>query len=207
MTMPRKRHSPSPPRMAHSRVDAPVTNIREHILDRTIYLMGREGTTDVPIRAIATEAGVNVAAVNYYFSSKDQMLSEMAKRFMLGFEDVMTFLDDPALSPEERLRRWATEVMRYLAEYPGILPLMERQMTADPLNPFGKALRSTIQVASRRIRETIGEMIGARDGNRLAFKLTLLVSALAGPFPRARARRSLAAPSAASRSAPASWIS
>lgn len=180
----RRVRSPSPPRMAHSRVDAPVTNIREHILDRTIYLMGREGTTDVPIRAIAKEAGVNVAAVNYYFSSKDQMLSEMAKRFMLGFEDVMTFLDDPALSPEERLRRWAIEVMRYLAEYPGILPLMERQMAADPLNPFGKVLRSTIQLASRRIRETIGEMIGTRDGNRLSFKLTLLVSAIAGPFPQ-----------------------
>ncbi len=173
-----------PPEVAQAKPGAPALGIRDHILDRTIFLMGREGTTDVPIRAIAREAGVNVAAVNYYFSSKDQMLAEMARRFMLGFTGVMRVLDDRSLAPEERLRKWATLVMRYLAEYPGVLPLMERQMAADPLNPFGKAMRTAIHQASARIRQTLGEMIGTGDRNRLDFKLTLFVSALAGPFPQ-----------------------
>ena len=158
--------------------------IREHILDRTIYLMGKRGTTDVPVRAIAREAGVNVAAVNYYFSSKEQMLAQMAERFTRGFEEVMRQLDAPDLPPEKRLRRWSAEVMRYLADYPGILTLMERQIAAEPADAFGAALRSGMQRAVKRVMATLRELIGSTDARRLAFKLTLFVSTLAGPFPR-----------------------
>lgn len=159
-------------------------NIREHILDRTIYLMGKQGTTDVSIRAIAREAGVNVAAVNYYFSSKEQMLAQLGERFRLGFQEVMRVLANRELSAEERLRRWVAEVMRYIVEYPGILGLMERQMAAEPLDPFGEALRAAVQRATRQLKATLRELVGPGDEARLGFKLTLLISSLAGPFPR-----------------------
>jgi AcrR family transcriptional regulator len=162
----------------------PSPGVREHILDRTIYLMGTLGTTDVSVRAIAREAGVNVAAVNYYFTSKEQMLEQMADRFLKGFTEVMRLLETPGLPPEERLRLWAAEVMRYLAEYPGVLALMERQIGAEPLDAFGLALRGAVQQAMRQMKATLREMVGEGDEQRLAFKLTLLISALAGPFPR-----------------------
>ena len=123
--MPRRRAPPAAPAFRPS-----ALTIREHILDRTIYLMGKMGTTEVSVRAIAKEAGVNVAAVNYYFSSKDQMLAQMGERFLHGYGEVMKLLDSPGLPPEERLRRWAGEVMHFLAEYPGVISLMERQMEA-----------------------------------------------------------------------------
>jgi len=180
--MPRRsRHTPTRER---DRAPSSALTVREHILDRTIYLTGKMGTTDVSVRAIAREAGVNVAAVNYYFSSKEQMLAQMADRFLNGFEGVMALLDHPQVPPEDRLRSWAAEVMRYVSEYPGILTLMERQMAAEPLDPFGKALRSATQRTLRQLRATLREILGADDENRLAFKLTLLISALAGPFPR-----------------------
>jgi AcrR family transcriptional regulator len=159
-------------------------NIREHILDRTIYLMGKMGTTDVSVRSIAQAAGVNLAAVNYYFTSKEQMLAQMADRFESGFKEVMRQLTSPGLLPEERLRRWASEVMRFLAEYPGILALMERQMAAEPRDAFGEALRSALERAVRQLRATLREVVDAQDEHRLAFKLTLFISTIAGPFPR-----------------------
>jgi AcrR family transcriptional regulator len=176
------RHTPKSAGQRKSDEAAP--DIRERILDRTIFLMGKEGTTEVSVRAIAREAGVNVAAVNYYFTSKEQMLAEMAKRFERGFDEVMELLDASNLPAEQRLRRWAAEVMRYLAEYPGVLTLMERQMAADDPNPFGAALRSTMELAVGRLRSTLREIVGGADEQRLSFKLTLLISALAGPFPR-----------------------
>lgn len=163
---------------------APSPGVREHIIDRTIYLMGTLGTTDVSVRAIAREAGVNVAAVNYYFTSKEQMLEQMSDRFLKGFSEVMQLLETPGLPPEERLRQWAAEVMKYLAEYPGVLSLMERQIAAEPLDRFGLALRGAVQQATRQMKATLREMVGETDEQRLAFKLTLLISALAGPFPR-----------------------
>lgn len=165
-------------------------SVREHILDRTIYLMGKLGTTDVPVRAIAQEAGMNVAAINYYFSSKEHMLTLMADRFMQGFKDVMRLLESRDLPPEERLRRWATEVMNHLSEYPGILPLMERQLAADSLDAFGEALRSSMQHAARLLKATMREIIGGADEQRLDFKLTLFISTLAGPYPRRLVRGS-----------------
>jgi AcrR family transcriptional regulator len=166
-----------------SRVSEAPT-IREQILDRTIYLMGKLGTTDVPVRTIAREAGVNVAAVNYYFSSKEEMLSQAADRFLRGCKEVMKLLQTPGLRPEERLRRWAAEVMHFLTEYPGVLVLMERQMAAETADPFGTALRQAMRLALRQLKATLREVVGGTDEQRHNFKLTLLVSALAGPFPR-----------------------
>ena len=171
-----------PPRGAKGA--APGLEVRERILDRTIYLMGKMGTTEVSVRAIAREADVNVSAVNYYFSSKEQMLVQMAERFTVGFDAVMELLESPDLPAETRLRTWAAEVMRYLAEYPGILILMERQIAADPLDPFGEALGTAMQRASRKLKAVLGEIVGSKDEQRLTFKLTLFISALAGPFPR-----------------------
>ena len=178
--MPRPKIAPR--RMPGSDRPAPLTT-REHILDRTIYLMGKLGTTEVSVRTIAREAGVNVAAVNYYFSSKEQMLEQMGERFLLGYEEIMKLLDRPELPAEERLRRWAGEVMHFLAEYPGVLSLMKQQMTAEPLNPFGKALRQGLTGAVQRLKASLKEVMGSTDESKLSFKLTLLTSALAGPFP------------------------
>ncbi|MDD5309169.1 MAG: TetR/AcrR family transcriptional regulator [Deltaproteobacteria bacterium] len=169
-----------------SRATAPDASlpVKDHILDRTVFLIGKKGTTDVTVREIAKEAGVNVAAVNYYFSSKEQMFGQMTERFLAGFNDVMRLLDGPDTLPEERLRRWSEEVMRQLADYPGFLAVMERHMTAEPLDPFGRALRESMKSAVRRLTATIRECVGPTDRGRIAFKLTLFISALAGPFPR-----------------------
>ena len=61
--------------------------------------------------------------------------------------------------------------------------MMERLMTAGSLDPFGEALRSAMQSALRQLREVLEEYVGPTDEPRLAFKLTLFTSALAGPFP------------------------
>jgi AcrR family transcriptional regulator len=188
--MPRRTTRPGAGQAKKPREQAPppASSVRDLILDRTIYLMGKLGTTDVSIRAIAKEAEVNVAAVNYYFSSKEQMLEQMSERFRRGFDEVMRILEDRRTRPEERLRRWAAEVMRYLVEYPGVLALMELQMAAEPRSPFGRELRAGVERAVRLIKAALRELVGADDENRLAFKLTLLISALAGPFPRDPAR-------------------
>jgi AcrR family transcriptional regulator len=178
--------------------DAAALSVRDHILDRTIYLVGRKGTTDVTVREIAREAGVNVAAVNYYFSSKEQMFGQMAERFLAGFDEVMQLLETPGETPEQRLRRWSEQVMDHLADYPGFLPVMERHMTSEPLDAFGQALRAAMQRAVRRLRAALRACVGPSDESRIAFKLTLMISALAGPLPRligeTRGRRGVRAP-------------
>lgn len=162
---------------------APVPSVKDHILDRTIYLIGKKHTTDVTVREIAKEAGVNVAAINYYFSSKEQMFSQLADRFLAGFDEVMGILETPKIPVEERLRQWSELVMRHLTDYPGFLPVMEQHMTTGPHDLFGRALGVAMQRAAILLSSVLRELVGSENEDRITFKLTLLISALAGPFP------------------------
>ena len=53
---------------------------RERILDTAEQLFAREGVMAVTLRSIAAAADVNVAAVNYYFGSKEKLFEEMFVR-------------------------------------------------------------------------------------------------------------------------------
>ncbi len=56
--------------------DKKSRDTREAIRLAAIDLLEREGGTNITTRAIAAAAGVNVAAINYYFRSKDALLEE-----------------------------------------------------------------------------------------------------------------------------------
>ncbi len=54
--------------------------VRERILLATITCLGRSGVGGATVRAIAREAGVNIAAVSYYFGGKDALLTAALER-------------------------------------------------------------------------------------------------------------------------------
>jgi AcrR family transcriptional regulator len=59
-------------------VDLPTT--KDRILDAAERLFGDRGFTDTSLRTITTEAGANLAAVNYYFQSKDALIQAVFAR-------------------------------------------------------------------------------------------------------------------------------
>lgn len=80
---------------------------RETITNAVLRLAGTEGIEGVSLRRVATEAGVSMGMVQYYFPSKDEMLQAACERLLqnarAGFaEDVAA--DQPS-STRETLRR------------------------------------------------------------------------------------------------------
>src|SRR5882724_5380853 len=53
---------------------------REKLLDVAEKVFAEHGVDGCTIRSITTEAGVNVAAINYYFRSKEDLYQEVVKR-------------------------------------------------------------------------------------------------------------------------------
>jgi AcrR family transcriptional regulator len=53
---------------------------REHILKAAEHLFGQHGFSCASLRQITDEAGVNLAAVNYYFGSKEDLYKQMLFR-------------------------------------------------------------------------------------------------------------------------------
>ncbi len=64
----------------HASAGAPGERARTRILDTAEALFADEGPAAVTLRSIAGAADVNVAAVNYYFGSKDRLFEEMFLR-------------------------------------------------------------------------------------------------------------------------------
>jgi AcrR family transcriptional regulator len=67
-------------RRAEAASGAPGERARTRILDTAEKLFADEGPAAVTLRSIAAAAGVNVAAVNYYFGSKEKLFEEMFLR-------------------------------------------------------------------------------------------------------------------------------
>lgn len=61
-------------------------NSRTQILDEAEILFCRNGFRETTVRQITKRAGVNLAMLNYYFSSKENLFTEMLRRRISAFE-------------------------------------------------------------------------------------------------------------------------
>jgi AcrR family transcriptional regulator len=77
---------------------------REKILQATWELIKEEGIDSVTIRHIASRAGTNIASINYYFGSKEQLINEVVKQRLEAFREAFQVLDETTLAPMARLR-------------------------------------------------------------------------------------------------------
>lgn len=99
-------------------------SVEEKILDRALYLIGKNHSCKISIRAIAKEAGVNVSAINYYFRSKEEMLKQAKELYIANSNSIIDILKDENISDEEKLIIVSNEIMEYNMRYPGITVLL-----------------------------------------------------------------------------------
>ncbi|MBE2321189.1 TetR/AcrR family transcriptional regulator [Xanthomonas citri] len=90
------RHFPGGPRSSE------VT--RQLILDAAERLCAESGVEALSVRAVCEQAGANVAAVNYHFGSRQNLLEEMFQRRVTPLnEERLQLLDAAIAGPRERL--------------------------------------------------------------------------------------------------------
>lgn len=97
-----------------------LKSIEEKILDRALYLIGKNRSLNISIRAISKEAGVNVSAINYYFRTKEEMLRQAKELYIANTRSITAILEREELGLEEKLLYAANEIMEYIIRYPGI---------------------------------------------------------------------------------------
>jgi len=94
---------------------------REKIILATIDCVGRDGIQSLTIRSISKEAGVNSAAINYYFGTKEKLVDEAMNQTL----DEMSGLTEEILSLENielrvRLQKFLEAIIEGIVNYPGI---------------------------------------------------------------------------------------
>jgi AcrR family transcriptional regulator len=91
-------------------------DIREKLLDVAERLFAQNGIAETTVRAITGEAGVNVAAVNYYFRSKEDLYREVIDRRRGPLNEERLRLLAASLERAKGKRPAVQEVLRALAE-------------------------------------------------------------------------------------------
>jgi AcrR family transcriptional regulator len=85
---------------------------KDRIISVSRILFSEKGFEGTTIRDIATVADVNVASVNYYFSSKEKLFEEVLRS---GYEDCSLQVTR-IMVPEKKLEDGLVEIFRYYLE-------------------------------------------------------------------------------------------
>src|SRR5512146_3225307 len=91
---------------------------KERILKTAVALLFKSGPESFTTRTIAQEAGVNAAAINYHFKSKENLLEEaVVAAAAHACAAGLAIPRDAALPPRERLTRFDQGYAMGLVEY------------------------------------------------------------------------------------------
>ncbi|MBN1304663.1 MAG: TetR family transcriptional regulator [Anaerolineales bacterium] len=160
---------------------------RQYILEATITAIEKHGLQNLTTRAIAEEAGVNNAALHYYYGTKEQLLETALT------QTLEHMLADTAemLAGEGSIRERLYALFEYLVlgilRYPNLIrahiqgPLME----GDQDSPFSRMIDNWL---SRAYKELVADDASGQD---VRFALYAAISAclLAGLMPEAARKK------------------
>jgi TetR/AcrR family transcriptional regulator, regulator of cefoperazone and chloramphenicol sensitivity len=133
------------------------SDIREHLVRTTITLIEERGLPHVTVRAIAEAAKVNVAAVSYYFGSKQKLLDAVLGQIL---EHTMADLKDIARGLPEAPESGLTVLLAYLLEgalrYPNITKAQIHDMFVgdETSDVFPRALVPIVDAIAAAIATT-----------------------------------------------------
>jgi len=162
------------------------TATRQIILEAVVTCIEKYGIDKLTTRKIAKEAGTNIASINYYFRSKDELLAEtLSMTINHMMEDVFAAIDDA----QQRFDEVLTNVLFYLLDgtrkFPGIsrAHLYRAVIQNDRESISAQAM---IRVFDRLVKRAEREYPGT-DPKRLRLALSQIMSSimfalLAGDF-------------------------
>ena len=139
---------------------------RERIVLAAITCIERLGLDRVTVRAIAAEADVNVAAINYYFGSKDALIEQALETTLhnaFSLEELYPLLDR-GMEVAAALEEFLVEYMGNGLQWPGIAeahfhgPLTRQEYPERFLERFTEMLE--------RFRELLASRVLDKDPDR-----------------------------------------
>lgn len=121
--------------------------IEEQLIFATINCMEKYGMDALTTRNIAREAGLNIASVNYYFRSKENLIeAALAYSMKQAFEDIPEFIENKEGKESLNLTELLAHFMTGLFRYPGITrahlynPIMKGDFSGIFVSRFNRFL-------------------------------------------------------------------
>ncbi len=101
-------------------MDSSTQTVEEQIIQATIECIEQYGLKGATNRRIAARAGVNIAAINYYFRSKEVLIERCMQATLENAFDWEEFARMPGGSPEERCTAIFENLLEGGCNFPGL---------------------------------------------------------------------------------------
>ncbi|MFU0799296.1 MAG: hypothetical protein ACFWUE_01310 [Xylanivirga thermophila] len=160
-------------------MDLKKMDTKSRIMATAIEIMGRNANIDVTVREIARQANVNIASINYYFGSKEQLFIEVENTLVRGIDDIYGVLSDNSNSMRVNLINWADDLMQYLLEYPGIIFLWASRVIKDKTD--NQDIIKLIAYSEVNLNEIVKQLTGTANADEIEFKVIQLISSIISP--------------------------
>jgi AcrR family transcriptional regulator len=144
------------------------------IIEAAIACVERLGERRTTVREIAQEAGVNVAAINYYFRSKEHLMKRVKEITLRNAFDWSHFSGSEAAGPEERMKAILEDLVAGAQRYPQVT----RSHFLAPLagNGGDELVTGRLSEFLNRLHDDLVSR-GATPGDALRVRLIQVVSA------------------------------
>lgn len=150
---------------------------RGSILEAVVTCIEKYGIDKITTRKIANEAGTNIASINYYFRSKDELVAEALSMTITHMtEDIFAAIDDTEQPFEQVLQDVIFYMLDGSLRYPGVTTAhLYRAVTERQYDSI--SARSIIKVFERLVKRAIHEY-PQRDSKELRFHLSQIFSSI-----------------------------
>lgn len=148
-------------------------SVKKQIIQTTINIIEKEGINAITTRKIASCAGVNVAAINYYFRTKDNFLKEIFELIVNHFSnDINVILTHTELSLFSLLKVFFTYIFRGSMEYPNILEALLSKYSH--YSEFAKNFSLLFEKFNNRARKLLRESPHMEDHDEVQISIMLM---------------------------------
>ncbi|MBN2241077.1 MAG: TetR family transcriptional regulator [Acidobacteria bacterium] len=167
-----------------------MTDTKDSILNSAERLFAERGYEATSLRAVTSEAGVNLAAVNYHFRSKDQLLKALFTRGMQRLNRERTALLDAyeaecggkPVPPEKLVHALIGPMLdasRDRSRGREIFGMLLGRMYASPKGPLDDILVSDIEAFSERFKSAIRRALPGTSLEELYWRSFFAIGATA----------------------------
>ena len=163
-----------------------LTSVEEKILDSALYMIGSYGSLNVPVRAIAKDAGVNVSAINYYFGSKEIMMQQTKEFFIDNTKAIYAILDKEEMDEKERLVLFANEIMEHTMRYTGLSAIFNDANRRKDEDEISRRIVEETKELHHKMELHLNKVVKA-DGISSKYNLIMFLSSILHPAEKGEA--------------------
>ena len=157
-------------------------NIKERLIEITARILREKGFKSATVRAITKEAKVNIAAIRYYFGSKEELISAALEYMMSSLENISAYLDDSRLTAKERLKKYILAYFNLAHRHPALFRSISRPSSAEAQGTYFIYLNLLRDQCWQKITENVIEITGFTDPHDVELKVMQIFAAVEFPI-------------------------